>query len=162
MRRTGKDGSAVFESMAAEKVSVGVDPDTLPPGMQVEEGFARVFPMASGDTTRVTVPLREEILLRGKVVLEDGTALDEGLISALAVGDAPSGETVEHGRISAGGAFTIRVRSTRFYRIHEVIWIRHIPKGTGADVEMKLEKLVLVGQQDVRPGTPATVVVRRP
>ena len=77
------------------------------------------------------------------------------------MGDTPSGDTTEFGRVAEDGTFSIRVRSSRPYLIREVVSTTYVPRGAGVSVDQKMEKRFPVKAQEIRPGEPAGVVVRR-
>jgi protocatechuate 3,4-dioxygenase beta subunit len=160
-QRTGKDGLATFASLVAETVGIGANEDTLPDGLRPAEGTPRSAALPEAGVNRFTIQLQPAIFLTGKVVLEDGKTPGFGSITAIAVGERPTGESTESGKVAADGSFTIRVRSSRPHTIREFMATRYVPRGPGVSVDQRLEKFVPAKAQELRPGEPAVVTVRR-
>jgi uncharacterized GH25 family protein len=158
--RTGKDGSATFVGLAAGRVTVSVDPDTVPDGLQSADGPARVFDLGADGVNRATINLQPAIYLTGTVQLGDGPFPGPASITAVPVGLAAQPAVHAFGKIAADGSFSIRVSSSSPHTIRDISRITYVPRGAGASLDHRIYKFVPAKKQELRPGEPAVVVVR--
>jgi Carboxypeptidase regulatory-like domain len=79
---TKADGRAEFAQVPSERVKVSVDPASLPPGVGVDQDEdATVSFYLERRQAPLALRLRREVVLRGRLVLEDGTPAGAGTIA---------------------------------------------------------------------------------
>jgi hypothetical protein len=109
---TGEDGTVSLPAPLWGRVSVDVDPASLPPGTGLQDGFDRVVPVEDNGRAGMKLRLSPEVSAAGTVVVDDGTSAEGGVIR-FAVADTSYEDRTRFARIGPGGRFQIRLRTWR-------------------------------------------------